>query len=45
MLHASGGPGFDYLLRRFIPMLQERGVSDAAIHTMLVRNPARFLAF
>ena len=45
MLHASGGPGFDYLLRKFVPMMQERGVSDTAIRTMLVENPARFLAF
>ena len=45
MLHASGGAGYDHLLRRFVPMLQQRGVSDAAIHTMLVENPATFLAF
>jgi phosphotriesterase-related protein len=45
MLHVSGGPGFDFLLRRFVPMMQERGVSETAIQTMLVANPARFLAF
>jgi len=43
--HACQGRGYDDLLIRFIPMLHERGVSEQAIHTMLVENPARMLAF
>lgn len=45
MLHATGGAGYDHLLRRFVPMLQERGVAQSAISAMLADNPARFLAF
>ncbi|QHR08241.1 hypothetical protein FA937_02835 [Mycoplasmoides pneumoniae] len=37
--------GFAYLFERFIPLLKEVGVSDAAINTILVENPAEILAF
>lgn len=40
-----GGPGLAWLATRFIEILGELGVDDEAIQTMLVRNPARFLAF
>ncbi len=40
-LHVGGGPGYDHVLRRFVPMLQERGVSETHLQTMLVANPAR----
>jgi phosphotriesterase-related protein len=43
--HLCGGRGYDDLLVRFVPLLQEFGVSDAAIETILVENPARILAF
>jgi phosphotriesterase-related protein len=43
--HACQGRGYDDLLIRFIPVLRERGVSEQAIQTMLVENPARMLAF
>lgn len=43
-LKYSGGNGYGYLLRTFLPLLRERGVSEADIHTMLVINPARALA-
>jgi phosphotriesterase-related protein len=42
-LRAYGGPGYDHVLRNFLPLLRERGVSEQAIHTMLVENPARLL--
>jgi phosphotriesterase-related protein len=42
-LRAYGGPGYDHVLRNFLPLLRERGVSEPAIHTMLVENPARLL--
>ena len=46
---ASGEKAFDdftYITRVFIPRLQrEAGVTDAQLHTMLVDNPRRVLAF
>jgi len=42
-LKYQGGPGYGYLLGTFLPLLRERGVSEADIHTMLVENPARAL--
>ncbi len=39
-----GGAGYDHLLRVVMPQLQARGLSDAAITTMLVDNPARLLS-
>jgi phosphotriesterase-related protein len=43
-LKARGGPGYDHLLRNFLPMLRQNGFDEAAIHQMLVDNPARILA-
>ena len=37
--------GIAHLLLVFVPLLQEAGVSEADVHTMLVKNPANFLAF
>jgi phosphotriesterase-related protein len=42
-LRAFGGCGYDHLLRNIVPSLQEGGVSDAAVETMLVSNPSRLL--
>ncbi|MEE2659850.1 MAG: hypothetical protein VX733_15185 [Candidatus Latescibacterota bacterium] len=44
MWHYNNGVGYDHILHSFLPMLLERGVSDAEIRTMLVDNPARLLA-
>lgn len=33
--------GLEYLLTRFVPLLEKMGVSDRHIQDMLVRNPAR----
>lgn len=41
----SGAEGITHLLTRFVPALQNAKVSEKDIHTMLVENPARFLAF
>lgn len=41
----GGGPGFVYLLERFVPRLREAGVPDSAIDDMLVHNPRRAFAF
>lgn len=44
-LHWYGGKGFDYLLLRFVPLLRELGASAEDVHTLLVENPQRALAF
>ncbi len=36
---------FAYLVTDFVPKLRAAGVSDADLHTMLVENPRRILAF
>lgn len=41
----GGGPGFTYILWRFIPWLREAGVSQAAIEDLILHNPARALSF
>src|SRR5207253_5663793 len=43
-LKYQGGRGYGYLLELFVPMLRERGLSDEAIHKLLVSNPARAFA-
>jgi len=43
-LKVKGGPGYDHLLRNFLPMLAQAGFDQAAIDRMLVANPARILA-
>ena len=44
-MHAHGGHGFHHLLRIFVPLLREEGVSDAEIEIILVQNPRTRLAF
>lgn len=44
-LKPYGGTGFDYISRHFLPQLSRLGVSDEAIHKIMVTNPARALAF
>ena len=39
-----GGVGYGHLLRRFVPMLRDVGVSQAQIDALLVANPAAVLA-
>jgi phosphotriesterase-related protein len=41
MLTCYGGNGYAYILRHFVPRLRRHGVSQEAIQTMLVDNPAR----
>lgn len=40
----GGMPGLAYLPKRFVPRLRQVGGEDL-VHTILVANPARFLAF
>ncbi len=44
-LHAyGGGPGFEFLICKFIPRLLEEGFTQQQIDTIFVKNPARWLA-
>jgi predicted metal-dependent phosphotriesterase family hydrolase len=40
-----GGPGYANVIENFLPLLRDRGLGDAEIHTMCVANPARAFAF
>lgn len=44
-LAAYGGVGYANVIRNFLPMLRERGVSEEHIHQMTVLNPSRAFAF
>jgi phosphotriesterase-related protein len=44
-LKKNGGGGFGYISNSLIPALQASGVSDAAIHKIMVDNPRRVLTF
>ncbi len=39
----GGGPGLTYILWRFVPWLRAAGLSNDAIHKLMVSNPARCL--
>jgi phosphotriesterase-related protein len=43
-LKTLGGKGYGYLLKIFVPMLRERGVTQTDIDKMLIANPARAFA-
>jgi phosphotriesterase-related protein len=40
-----GGHGYRHIFGNVVPLMQRRGFSDTEIDTILVRNPARLLAF
>lgn len=42
-LRRRGGPGLDHVLRRVVPALRERGVSDDQLDRMLTGEPRRLL--
>ncbi len=44
MWHYNDGIGYDHVLNSFVPMLKDRGVTEAQIHTMMVENPTRLLS-
>jgi phosphotriesterase-related protein len=44
-LRKNGGPGIDMVLTTMVPRLRRAGVSEATLHTILVENPRRVLAF
>lgn len=43
-LRVTGGPGYDHVLRDFVPRLRQAGFDEALIYRMLVENPSRILA-
>jgi phosphotriesterase-related protein len=45
LLRRHGGRGYCTVLKDFVPMLHERGITPAQIDTMLCDNPARLLTF
>jgi phosphotriesterase-related protein len=44
-LKVGGGPGYDHVLRDFVPKLRQAGFDDALLRRILVENPARALSF
>ncbi|MFC0866121.1 phosphotriesterase [Sphaerimonospora cavernae] len=44
-LKRYGGKGYDYIPHHFLPALRRLGVSEEAIHMIMVENPARALTF
>jgi phosphotriesterase-related protein len=40
-----GGAGYAHILLNAVPLMRHKGISDEQIHTILVENPRRFLAF
>lgn len=44
-LHAyGGGPGFEYILKKYIPRLLDEGISQEYIDEIFINNPARWLS-
>ena len=44
MLTAYGGDGYGHILRTFLPLLREQGVTEEQVHTLLVENPRRYFS-
>ncbi len=43
LLHTYGGWGYDHVLTNIVPMMEDEGITDEQIKTMLVENPANWL--
>jgi predicted metal-dependent phosphotriesterase family hydrolase len=41
----GGGPGFEFLLKKFMPRLREEGWNQSLIEQVFVKNPARYLTY
>jgi phosphotriesterase-related protein len=41
----GGGPGFEYILGKFVPRLRREGFDDGLIELIFVQSPARWLSF
>lgn len=43
LMHAYGGWGYDHVLVNILPMMQDEGITNEQIETMLIENPANWL--
>lgn len=43
--HYFGGRGYDYLIKKFLSIFRKKGGTEEMIHTMMVENPSKALAF
>ena len=43
LLHCYGGWGYDHVLTNIVPMMEDEGITDEQIKTMLIKNPADWL--
>ena len=43
MLHKYGGWGYEHIFRNIVPMMQDFGISDKDIKTLIQDNPIRFV--
>ena len=43
MLHAYGGWGYDHIGENIVPMMEDFGISQSDIHTIVRDNPVSFL--
>lgn len=43
-LRQNGGQGYAYLLRSFVPLLEQAGIAESIIQQLLCENPRRFLS-
>ena len=43
LLHKYGGWGYDHVLTNIVPMMEDEGITDEQIKTMLIKNPADWL--
>lgn len=41
----GGGPGFEYIIKKFIPRLRDEGLSERDVEQIWVQNPAQWLSF
>ncbi|MBE7036804.1 MAG: hypothetical protein E7403_05885 [Ruminococcaceae bacterium] len=43
LLHTYGGWGYDHVLTNIVPMMEDEGITDSQIKTLLIENPAQWL--
>jgi len=43
LMHCYGGWGYDHVLTNIVPMMEDEGITDEQIRTLLVENPADWL--
>ncbi len=43
LLHTYGGWGYDHLLTNIVPMMEDEGITQEQINTLLIENPADWL--